>query len=365
MARRSIAMHGVSLAVIILFLSASARPAAGDISITAIGGAIEANAINSSGQVVGYGATTAFLYSGGGLQYLPTLPGGSVSDATAINSTGQVVGWSRIDAGNSSSHAFLYSGGVMTDLGTLLAGNSTANGINDSGQVVGLAYATGHAFLYSGGVVTDLGTLGGSVSAANGINNSGQVAGWSNPPGDATQHAFLYSGGVMTDLGTFGGSRSDALAINNSGQVVGLSQTASGGLDAFLYSEGVMTDLGALGFYNSVAAAINDNGQVVGYLQGNTTNAFLYSGGVMTNLNSLLPAGSDWALYYAFGINDAGQIVGVGTQDGGKSEEAFLMDLNAPAPPVVAATPEPSFYGILAVSLAGVLFIARSRKAIR
>jgi probable HAF family extracellular repeat protein len=64
-------------------------------------------------------------------------PAGSV---IGMNNAGQVVAFSS-SGGNSSAHAFLYGGGVMTDLGTLPGGTQTfPSGINDSGQVVGGAY---------------------------------------------------------------------------------------------------------------------------------------------------------------------------------------------------------------------------------
>ena len=91
-------------------------------------------------------------------------------------------------------------------------------GINASGQVVGdLPLSLGglsHAFLYSRGSTTDLGTLGGVQSSALGINNSGQVVGWA---ATATQdiHAFLYRNGSMIDLGTLGGDESIAWGIND------------------------------------------------------------------------------------------------------------------------------------------------------
>jgi len=147
---------------------------------------------------------------------------------------------------------------------------------------------------------------GGPYSEAFGLNANGQVVGlaYLTP---TTYHAFLYSGGTMTDLGTFaGGGNSVAYGINNAGQVVGYAFTAGGNQNAFRYSGGTMTNLGALGGNTSLAQAINSSGQVVGYaFPGNGNSAaFLYSGGVMTNLE---PAGTGGA---AYGINDAGQVVG-------------------------------------------------------
>jgi hypothetical protein len=51
--------------------------------------------------------------------------------------------------------------------------------------------------------------------------------------------------------------------------------------------------------------------------------AFLYSGAVMYDLNKLIPANSGWRLTVAFGINDAGLIVGIGAHNG--QQRPFLL----------------------------------------
>jgi probable HAF family extracellular repeat protein len=81
----------------------------------------------------------------------------------------------------------------------------------------------------------------------------------------------------------------------------------------------------------SVAFGINNAGEIVGEsnASGGMPHAFLYENGVMTDLNSLLPAGSGWTLDYATAVNDAGEIVGWGTIDG--ETHAFRLD---PSPSV-------------------------------
>jgi probable HAF family extracellular repeat protein len=170
--------------------------------------------------------------------------GGTWSYALGINASGQIVGDSWINTTDSSPyHGYLYSGGVMTDLGTLPYGSdSQANGINASGQVVGSSYTLvgPHAFLYSGGVMTDLGTLPGDGQGySKGINASGQVVGYSVSKDGSLYRAFLYSGGAMIDLNSLLPANSgwfrltEAYAINDFGQIAG-SGIVNGATHAFL-----------------------------------------------------------------------------------------------------------------------------------
>jgi probable HAF family extracellular repeat protein len=159
-------------------------------------------------------------------------------------------------------------------------GDSRAESINDSGQVVGVSggqaigttVVFGHAFLWSqaDGIV-DLGALPGDLeSAAKAINDHGQVVGSSGSalPGPGPHfRAFSWTpAGGMVDLGTLPGDTwSSALAINNQGQIVGTSGDGNGSR-AFLWTPaGGMVELGALpGATTSAARGINDSGQVVG-----------------------------------------------------------------------------------------------------
>jgi len=140
--------------------------------------------INNSGQVVGVhdtagGAQPGFLYSGGTMIDLGTLPGGSYTWVQGINNSGQVVGWGTDASG--VARAFLYSGGTNSLLVTGAWGGE-AFGINDSGQVVGSAnFGYNEAFLYRGGTMLDLNNLvtlpsGVYLTNAAAINDSGQIA---------------------------------------------------------------------------------------------------------------------------------------------------------------------------------------------
>ncbi len=169
--------------------------------------------INDNGQVVGdsqdsSGSYYAFLWENGVTQDI--VPGGV---ALGINSIGQVVGGAR-NAVSGQSMAFLWQNNSVTALGLLPGGYySWATGINDSAQVVGYACDANwqpKAFLYQDGTMQDLGTLPGGNGIADGINDSGQVVGGGS-------HDFVWQNGIVTDLGEGGG----AYGINNEGWICG------------------------------------------------------------------------------------------------------------------------------------------------
>jgi probable HAF family extracellular repeat protein len=70
-------------------------------------------------------------------------------------------------------------------------GDAQANAINDNGVIVGSG-GNGHAFIYQNGTATDLNTLiapGSAVTlvSANGINNQGDIVGIAVPNNNPNQ----------------------------------------------------------------------------------------------------------------------------------------------------------------------------------
>jgi probable HAF family extracellular repeat protein len=343
------------------------------VDLGTLGGAgTTAYGINDRGQVVGKsqvasGAYHAFLYNGGKMIDLGTLPGETESVAYGINNSGQIAGFSGNDltcAGlqfcpepSPPAYAFLLSKGSMVSLLSAVPGvdASYAYGINDSGQVVGFEYnysvpgtSPDFPFLYTAGSVVDLGALPGATatdpsayaySYATGINDIGQVTG--NSLGVNWEHAFLYSGGSMADLGTLpGGGASGAYGINNDGQVVGYSYVSGLSTEhAFVYSGGVMIDLGTLpGNSSSLGVGVNDAGQVVG---AGDEHAFLSTGGVMVDLNDLVTLPGGVALTVGTATNNLGQITASGSNG-----HAYLLTADKATPDVkLTASENSAVYG--------------------
>jgi len=311
--------------------------------------------INQFGDVVGWSAgptgTRAFVYTtAGGMAALPGPAGRQVSTARAINGSGTVVGTAST-GGSDIGRAVRWQSGIATDLGTLGSGSfSEARGVNATGTIVGSSSTDGggllgtHAFRYStaSGMV-DL-TPGDDDAHAEGINDSGQIVGWRNG------RAFRRTGTTFTDLGVpTGFAHSFAYAINGSGQVAGHVISGSGNSERiFRYSNGVMTVIGGLGEFNR-AFGINAAGDVVG--QGlpvlGLKQGFVYTdANGMQGLNQLIAPTSGWFILGATGINDAGQIVGWAS--GPNGQRAIRL-----TPSVASATPPPAPSALAADALAG------------
>jgi probable HAF family extracellular repeat protein len=332
--------------------------------------------------------------------------GGTASIAVGINNRGWVAGGSTL-SGDTASNAFIQRHGAMTSLGTLGGANSNPGGLAERGQVVGAAessvpdpmgenfcfFGTGATclpFLWKDGVMIALPLLGGTNGSAIGINNKGQIGGvaeipnldstcpfpefQSKPvlwiegaiqplptfPGDPDGyvnsinnkgqavgasgncwttfpalaiHALLWQDGKAKNLGTLGGTLFNvATAINEPGQVVGDSDVSgdtspyaplgNSYIHAFLWQDGEMKDLGTLpGDTATFATSLNNEGQAVGF----GSRAIIWREGLAIDLNSLVPGPPFSPLYLlnAYAINDHGEVVGQGLASNGELH-AFL-----------------------------------------
>ncbi len=233
--------------------------------------------------------------------------------AADINVVSQVVGYTQ-EYTNNYQWGFLWT----RTSGMALFGDSWpptfANKVSNTGKIVGqnsdnMTFGRGHATWWKDGVMTDLGTLGGGAdvtdyaSSANGVNDLGQVVGWSTTTpiprfragcldngADCVVHAVLWtSGGAIRDLETLPGDTfSAALKINFSGQIVGVS-----GTKIVLHWSGDTYSLEVSG------------------------RPFVWSErSGMRDLNTLIRGNSKWVLTSATDINVWGQIVGQGMLNG-------------------------------------------------
>jgi probable HAF family extracellular repeat protein len=341
---------GTSMMLAVLWLCASAsQSTAQTYTITDLGtlpgnSVSKAYALNDAGEAAGVSETPtaaiATMFSSGRATSISTL-GSSVSFATAINVSGEIVGWNSYDSNpNFDPQAFIYSNGSMLNINspTLFPSGTEANGINNSGEVVGTGYLSPsnfHAFLYSGGRMEDIGPSGAFQASAYAINTSGQIVG-SYSLNSGASGTFLYTNGKMTMLPNPAGSRGAfGVAINDNGEIVGAMYPAVGS-HAAKFSGGVWTDLGNFpGAQGSEANAINNAGEIVGtaifppiykpFRAGKHVAVISTTGGLV-NLNTLIPSGSGFTLTDAVGINDSGQILCDATNASG-NEHAVLLSL--------------------------------------
>ena len=274
--------------------------------------------VNTQREAVGTSATAdgvshAVLWDAAGrIHDLGTLPGYTDSTALAINRRGQVVGYAfNKPLGLSSlllrpARAFLWEGGRMRDLGTLPGcPSSRAYAINDAGQIAGWVLTADqrtHAMLWEDGVMLDLGTFAdGRLSVATALNDAGQVVGSATHPRSRVS-AFLWQDGVMSDLGRLPGDRySKALGVNDRGQAVGISRpddnvNGTGGRPFVWDAVDGMRDLMALVrltnrqrtefAHTCMALSINNQGQILGLRYAPHNQRFMF---VLTPLTANAP----------------------------------------------------------------------------
>ncbi|MEP0834207.1 hypothetical protein NDI48_23870 [Microcoleus sp. AS-A8] len=323
--------------------------------------------INDKGQIVG----SQYLWESGTLTELGFLPGANATYAKGINNLGQIVGSSGLLGNSSSNRAFVWQDGIMSSLGTppasLCTGcyYTTANDINDQGQIVGdlvnsSAYPYQLGFVWSNGSLTDA-ISSYLINSADAINNAGQVIGTGSW---RLSIAFVWNNGILTALDSpqaiTAVNYAHAKDINSAGQVVGSLSVPFffpiGRIDSLLWDGNTGTILDNFDGNVFSANSINDSTLVVGSQRISTTTsqAVLWEDGELLDLNTLIPPDSGWELVSASTINNKNQIVGTGKING--ESRGFLLT------PEAKSVPEPtSALGVL--GLGGLsLVLGRLRK---
>src|SRR5438552_7121476 len=290
--------------------------------------------------------------------------GGTSSGGNSINDQSWVAGYSRLPDRN--RHATLWRNGALTDLGTLGGPNSsvTWNVKNTAGILVGISqtaapqllgeswssaafYSTPNnvgyinlGFVWKQGQMRGLPNFaGGNNGFATGANNLGQAVGWAengvhDPMCCCTQvlqfRPALWTLGPPDQIHELplihGDTSGAATAINENGQIVGISGICDQAVGrhtakhAVLWENGGVTDIypDAPAPWWNTPTAINQRGDVVGFagdptdVDGNILHAFIWTKDngikVLKPLRGRTPQHVDSE---AYGLNEAGQVVGV------------------------------------------------------
>lgn len=323
-----------------------------------------AHGINDSGTVVGTASGTtndqAFTWSiSAGMTPVAVPSDSPNSYGYAINNSGLVAGTAgdirlNYSGNNTLLHAFSSGAAGVQDLGTLtppsgdegVPPTSTAWGLNDAGEAVG---TTTYLVYTSNGYGGDV-----PVNRACYWTPDGTVVSLNLPPDPSSAHGY-----------------SNASVINNAGQIIGSYTVSGSGVPAsttsFVWAPGTGPQyLSSPVSQYSGATAINDNGVMVGgaNLGGSQFDplfhALIYQGTVGADLNTMIDPTSGWTLNTTIGINNSGEIIGMGTRviNGLTVKHGFLL----------TPTPEPSSAAALAAGslvLAGLILRARRRRSAR
>jgi probable HAF family extracellular repeat protein len=199
----------------------------------------------------------------------------------------------------------------VVDLGQVDGTASVALGINDNGEVCGWNITTSHEqravkagpnspFQYVPGL-ENLFAIASAINANGDLAVDVQVSPW---PYVVTR-AMRYSSGTLEDLDSYVSGSTYSFSINSTRQVAGYTGWAS----AYVATPGSrLSYLGTFGGPQSFAYGVNDAGQVVGTAQvpGGAGHAFRYMPGIgKVDLNPANAAASD-----AQAINASGQVAG-------------------------------------------------------
>jgi probable HAF family extracellular repeat protein len=239
-------------------------------------------------------------------------PNAGLTVATGVNNAGDVVG---IFGSSTSNGGFVLSSGVYTAI-TFPGAFAFPDGINNRGQIVGALFhnlsSLDSGFLLQDGVFTTFAFPGSSSgSFATGINDAGEIVG-TYFDSEGLHQSFVYSDGEFRTISFPGAAQTGISGINDRGDMVGFYFLAENPYvqHNFIARQGRFEEIVVPGCVTNGSAilGINKFGNIVGYCgdeKTRTTHGFVRSRGRFVFFD--FPGAVQTE---AFGINDAGQIVG-------------------------------------------------------
>ena len=227
-------------------------------------------AVNNMNHVVGvYFDSTgtiqrAFLFQNGRFSSFSGPNGTTDTEASGINNKAQVVG-RYYDAASGHTKAFLVNSTGFHTLNIPTTGDAYAEGINDSGVIVGtIENSDGSEFAYTlvHGKVTTFQNSGMNTSA-HGINNAGQIVG-SFDNGIGTRIGYIRSASGTFTTFTAGDQFTEPMKINKAGEAAGFAFDSVQGHSSFVYAQGTIVPIGQSGTAETDVFGVNDNDDLVG-----------------------------------------------------------------------------------------------------
>lgn len=210
----------------------------------------------------------AFTYVNG--QFTPISQPDNKSNSTAngVNNAGQVVGLNGTDPTGETGYIWSPDGSVQYISNNPNHGSGIhdiAYGINDQGQVVGTHVQLGGTqdphvgFLWQDGNLSTIRAPGASATEAHGINNQGVIV------GTADNSGFKDVNGKFSKIVVPGAVVTDPMEINNNGKIVGSYEDGAAHWHGFIDTNGTMSFIDATGAADTWITGVNDNGTIVGY----------------------------------------------------------------------------------------------------
>jgi probable HAF family extracellular repeat protein len=240
-----------------------------------------------------------------------------------IDTAGEIVGAYGTTAG--TEDGFLLSGGTYTTIDYPGSTITSLSGINDLGDIVGGSRDPDVGFLYDvqSQTFTTISFPHASQTFPIAINNAGDIVG--QVVHGIFSLGFELVGSRYKVILPPRASTSGAFGITASGEVFGTASTRNATFD-FAFSQGNYSQFSIPGAPGALVSGVNPAGTaVVGYYNPSSEVAagFVYQNKTLTTLQF---PGSN--VTYAYGISDAGEVVGTFT-DASFNEHGFTW---TPAP---------------------------------